>query len=293
MLATDRAHDISDLLRKALLVATKLGLREFRQWIECELNGYDSHVNVPEYRKARAELRLINPYNGLIPFYISDKRLADALCNVELRDPVENLQFLANTLTKEGSYINVPLSHSQEAILLKSQGGIQLPPVRKLSPNKAIMVIDAVRTRILEWSLELESQGIFGDGIMFSKEEKAKATSTPSINIQNFQGVLGNVSKTSLIQDLSMTVGKGDIEELIRRMSEQGVHEKDLKDLRKAVALDPIIATDGSLGQETSNWIGRMASKALSGTWAIGKSIGVGSASKILSELIMSYYGIK
>ena len=155
------------------------------------------------------------------------------------------------------------------------------------------MVIDAVRTRILEWSLELERQGIFGDGIMFSKEEKAKATSTPSINIQNFQGVLGNVSKSSLIQDLSMTVGKGDIEELIRRMSEQGVHEKDLKDLRKAVALDPIIATDGSLGQETSNWIGRMASKALSGTWAIGKSIGVGSASKILSELIMSYYGIK
>ncbi|MFQ6537677.1 MULTISPECIES: hypothetical protein [Aphanothece] len=58
ILATDKVNDISDLLRKALLVARKLGLVEFRQWIERELNGYDSHVDVPDYRRVRAELRL-------------------------------------------------------------------------------------------------------------------------------------------------------------------------------------------------------------------------------------------
>jgi hypothetical protein len=47
------------------------------------------------------------------------------------------------------------------------------------------MAIDAVRTRILVWSLELETQGILGDGIVFSKKEKEKATSTPSIDIHN------------------------------------------------------------------------------------------------------------
>jgi hypothetical protein len=294
IMATEKAHDISDLLRTALLVATKLGLGEFKQWIELELNGYGIHAEVPDYRKARAELKLKNPYHGLIPIYISDSETTDALCNVELRDPIENLQSLATSLTKESSYINVPLSYEQEAFLLESQGDRgQLPPVRKLSPNKASMVIDAVRTRILTWSLELESQGILGNGIVFSKEEKEKATSTQSINIHNFQGVLGNVSKSSLKQDLTMSVGQGDIEDLIRKLSKQGVQKDDLADLREAVSLEPRIAPDGSLGQRISDWIGKMASKALSGAWPIGKSIGVGTASKLLSEAIMSYYGLK
>jgi hypothetical protein len=293
IMATEKENDISDLLRKALLVATKLGLGEFKQWIELELNGYNIHVEVPDYRKARAELMLKNPYHGLIPIYISDPEYTDALCNVDLRDPIDNLQSLAS-LTKESSYINLPLPYEQERFLLESQGDRgQLPPVRKLSPNKARMAIDAVRTRILTWSLELESQGILGNGIVFSQKEKEKATSTPSINIHNFQGVLGDVSESSLIQDLSISVVKGDIEELIRKISEQGVQEDDLADLREAVALEPRIAPGDSLGQRTSDWIGRMTSKALSGTWAIGKSIGVGTASKILSEAIMSYYGLK
>jgi hypothetical protein len=292
ILATDKVNDISDLLRKALLVARKLGLDEFRQWIERELNGYDGNVDVPDYRKARAELRLKNPVHGLIPIYISDQRYTDALCNVELRDPIDNLQSLVTTLTKEGSYINVPLSHKEEVFLLESQGDFgRLPPVRKLSPNQASLVIGAVRTRILEWSLELESQGILGDGLVFSKEEKAKAILTPSINIHNFQGVLGNVSESSLSQDLRMSVSKGDVEDLIKKLSEQGVQDEDLAELREAINHEPTIAPNGPLGQRTSGWIGRMAAKALSGTWAIGKSIGVGAASKILAEAIMSYYG--
>ena len=90
-----------------------------------------------------------------------------------------------------------------------------------------------------------------------------------------------------------MSVGKGDIEELIGKLSEQGVQEDDLADLREAVSLEPGIAPDGSLGQRVSDWIGKMASKALSGAWPIGKSIGVGTASKLLSEAIMSYYGFR
>ena len=39
-LATDRGNDISDLLRKCLMVAAKLKLNEFRTWVDSELNGY-------------------------------------------------------------------------------------------------------------------------------------------------------------------------------------------------------------------------------------------------------------
>jgi len=87
ILSTVKVNDISDLLRKALLVATKLGLSDFKQWINYELNGYNN-ANVPGYRKVRAQLNLKNPYHGLVPIYFSDQSFTDALCDVELRDPI-------------------------------------------------------------------------------------------------------------------------------------------------------------------------------------------------------------
>lgn len=293
-LATDKANDVSDLLRKALLVATKLGLSDFKQWIEFELNGYHNGGDVPAYRKARAQLKLKNPHHGLVPIYFSDQSLADALCDVELRDPIENFQSLVSKPGSAGRYLILPLSHEQEIFLLESQGDFaQLPPVRTLSTNQVGIVIDAVRTKILEWSLELEGKGILGDGLVFTKQEKEIAIASPSINIHNFQGVLGNVSDSSLVQDLSLSVGKGDIDQLLKRMSEQGVQDEDLEELKQAVLQEPTPTQDGALGQRTSDWIGGMVSKALNGTWAVGKSIGVGTASKILTEVIMSYYGLK
>lgn len=46
---------------------------------------------------------------------------------------------------------------------------------------------------MLEWSLKLEMDGILGEVITFSKEEKSKAASA-TYHIQNFSGVLGNVN---------------------------------------------------------------------------------------------------
>jgi len=65
-LAIDRNNNISDLLRKALLVSSKLGLDDFKEWINNELHGYRGK-EVPLYRKVRAQVKANNPYNGLIP----------------------------------------------------------------------------------------------------------------------------------------------------------------------------------------------------------------------------------
>ncbi len=47
--AMQRSSNISDLLRMALLVSTKLGIHEFREWIQKELGGYRG-LEVPDYR---------------------------------------------------------------------------------------------------------------------------------------------------------------------------------------------------------------------------------------------------
>lgn len=42
--------DIMSLLRKAYLVAKKLKLQEFKEWINNELNGYGDKDEIPKYR---------------------------------------------------------------------------------------------------------------------------------------------------------------------------------------------------------------------------------------------------
>ena len=48
--ALDSSVSVLDLLRKALVVATKLNIDEFKEWIELELKGYSGQETVPDYR---------------------------------------------------------------------------------------------------------------------------------------------------------------------------------------------------------------------------------------------------
>lgn len=62
--ALNPATSVEDLLRKAYLVATKLGLSDAKQWIEHELNGYPPSTEVPAYRVIKGQPNYWNPYRG-------------------------------------------------------------------------------------------------------------------------------------------------------------------------------------------------------------------------------------
>ena len=49
--------DIVQILRRAHVIAVKLGLKEFDQWISYELNGYPDQNTCPDYRKIRGTLK--------------------------------------------------------------------------------------------------------------------------------------------------------------------------------------------------------------------------------------------
>ena len=72
--------DIVSVLRKAHLIAAKLGLTDFDKWILCELNGYQNEDTVPDYRKIRGSLKAFNPYYGWIPVMIQDRKTEDTIC---------------------------------------------------------------------------------------------------------------------------------------------------------------------------------------------------------------------
>ncbi len=287
-LATEKSHDITDLLRKALLVATKLNLKDFRAWTNHELHGY-AKADVPDYRKCRAEVKLRNPYHGLIPVIFPDSSWADIFCNVEVRDPVGSLLHLLDDPTGKSGHLIIPLLPEQERFLLEHQDEFgQLPPVRTIGRNQIASIIDAVRTTILEWSLRLESEGILGRNLTFSDDEKRRAASSTEIRIENFQGVLGNVKHSTLTQNLQMTINKGDFASLRRYLKSLGLNEVDIHELEQAVRSDPTPAQSGNFGSRVSQWVGKMVSKAAAGAW----DIAVGTAGNLLATAISSYYGM-
>ena len=187
--------DIMSLLRKAYLVAKKLKLKEFEEWINNELNGYVDKGEVPKYRLLRGEIKLWNPYQGWIPVILKNEnenitthRVADSIANL--------LNVYENSTDKKailqfGARVNNLLSKSVD---------FNTKFALEIGTNQIYNIIEHVRNIILDWSITLEENGILGEGLQFDEKEKDIATNTPTINnyINNF---FGSVSETQIQQD--------------------------------------------------------------------------------------------
>jgi hypothetical protein len=126
-------------------------------------------------------------------------------------------------------------------------------PTLLVDRSQIIGILDAVRNEILNWSLELESQGILGDGLSFSSEEINKA-GTVNYNIGSFQGILGDVS--------SANVQIGDYSSIHDALKEKGVSQKERNELENI--LDEIKKAEpsqqNSFAKKGFEWINRNAS---------------------------------
>jgi len=188
--ALDRSVAVSDLLRKALVISRKLGLVEFLQWTEQELSGYRGHLEVPEYRKVSGSVKFWNPYHGWCPVVFSDPEFANQCLERHVGQSIPELEHL---MSETGdSPLHIPFPEKLERILMQS---IDIPIETKatlFSPRTEIVrIVEQVRTIILNWALKLEEEGILGEGLTFSKNEKEAAVSAPQ-NITNFFGPVQN-----------------------------------------------------------------------------------------------------
>jgi len=285
-LASSSDHDIADLLRKALVVATKLQLPEFRQWILSELNGYEDRNGLPDYRIIHGDLRAQNPYHGLVPFIIQESEIRDLVTKIHLHESVSSIQQLVHSKGK--GEICFYFGPEQEAALMRMQGYAPLRPLRLVGANQLLAVLQVVRTRILEWALSLEAEGIVGDGLSFSDGERQKAMTSKSIRIENFQGILGDVHGGTISQTNSMTVLSGNYESLANFLKQQGIPFEHLPELASAIDADPKPKAANSFGPKVSTWIGRMVSLAASGGWEVS----IATAGTLLAAAISKYYGL-
>jgi hypothetical protein len=211
--AMDADTNLGSLLRKSLAVATKLQLAEWIAWCKCELNGYPSGANIPEYRNLYGEMKMFNPYNGIWMQFAGLGPIKSSCFQ-----PVAEVQELANS----DGMISQPVP--PEAY--RGMRDVITPPQLILQKTSMVGILDAVRNTILEWTLKLEADGVLGEGMTFSQQEKKTVMKNETnYHIGTFSGVLGNVSGGN--------VQIGDYNQIEAQLKAAKVPDSERKELKE------------------------------------------------------------
>ena len=287
-LATDENESITKLLKQALIVATKLNLLDFQIWINKELDGYNNVKEVPKYRHVMGEIKAWNPYNRIwIPLIWRD--FPKGGLERSIVQPISEIEYIFKKQdNNKKNFLTIPFSSEQQAILIEHFDPPS-PPVLIIPRPSMSKILDAVRNIILRWSLKLEAEGILGEEMSFTEDEKGNAQYNQDIKIDNFSGIIGNVFEEKITQEVNISVKNNDLESLLKYLKSKGINSEDLESLEQSIKIDPTPKQKDKLGGNVSKWIGKMIEKASSGAWNIGLSIAV----NILTNAIYNYYGLR
>lgn len=208
---------ITDQLRTAKLISAKLELAVVQDWIEHELDGYPSDLaKLPKYRLiSGGQLQFYNPVHGWL------NAMAQAFSNIPVLAPIAELEaYDKGDLLYILPPKPIPLTgFSGNSAMIRS-----FPQRIEFSISAAIGIIEAVRNRLLEWSIQLEKQGILGADMSFKDEEKAIAKSQ-TFNIEHMTGFIGDVSYPN--------VEVYDYSSIHKTLKEAGVPKAERDDLEQ------------------------------------------------------------
>jgi hypothetical protein len=241
--ALESKTSVAELLRSALLVAGKLDVSEFQKWIEFELKGYSRIEDIPPYRKLRGEIIANHPMRGWNPVQTNalPLELLEKIETFFMNHPIGELE---TSLRDQPTTAEVVVNFQPDAervlrgiMNYPAELGLRYPIARFRG------IVDAVRTVVLEWSLKLEKDGILGNDMGFSTEEKA-AGSSVTYQIQSYIGQVTNSQIQQNTRESIMNVDLkpldlGAVGELLKAvgvlMAQSNLHERQLSELRADV----------------------------------------------------------
>ena len=302
-LALDPNIPIIELLTNAYVIALKLDIINFSDWCKKELHGYQEDDQIPAYRFFRGNI-YASDSEGYKPVILSGENAEYYEMKI-IRDAITNLQSLKST---NESQILLKLDPEFEKYFIEkftqddrqrfSRLGLTnnpyydlvaptYMPVLAISKAQIEHVFVIIRDIILNWSLSLEKQGILGDGLIFTKQEK-QMTQNVNYNIGNVGNMANHNDNSTINQTSTNTVQviKGDFNSLASKLKAYGVEEADIQDLKNVIDVTPTPTSSDELGEGVTNWLGKMSLKALKGSLKVGKDVAMG----VLVEAITTYY---
>lgn len=297
-MAGSSSTNIEDLLSRAKMISVKLGLKDISEWLQYELNGYPNYDLLPDYRiLTETPIRAFNPYVGWIPYHLGNisnqnKEIYNTLTTVNLNNPVSML--VEYSKSKSTLYTDLP---DFVVDFLQKASGTNFRLCWEINPTQITKIISNIRSKILDWALLLENKGIFGDGLLFSLEEKKEAQSVTYNNTINNHGngmtVIGDVKNDkSVVGGTVSNVQQkniiGDFSTLESQLKKYDIEDVDIQELKQVVEKLPKPSSKEDVEKGFGAWIGKMTGKAFTGAIKITGA----AAPALLTNYLCHHYGI-
>lgn len=277
---------LSTLLRKCLILASRLGSRPATEWVEWELNGYPINVTLPEYRYLPLIIKanLVDLAKQVTDWAVPPKFLgknADRITRLPYRNSIGTIEhFLKSAQSKACFQIgDLPLYLAAQKFThmeITSAWG-------ETNSGQLMGIVETVRNRVLKFALDLEIEYPNAGNIGKIARGTAKVD---QIFVNNIYGT-ANVIAMASNSNITLNISKYDVASLRKTLLESDVAATDLNELENALKAEPD-ASPSAYGPKVAAWLGRMMSKAADGTWKMA----TGAAGAFLGKALEKYYGL-
>lgn len=162
--AIDSTIDLPSLLRKCKVLAARLGNDDFKHWIDNELSGYSRKEDLPEYRvlKVNSKGHFGGAFgsglrNADIPLSCIQEELRESLGHSYMMQPIAAI---ASLVAKSPGTLQEPwnpdiVAHFGQDIY---QHMVCMQAWKVIPASSLVAALDTVRTRVLNFALEIEAQ---------------------------------------------------------------------------------------------------------------------------------------
>lgn len=295
----DSEKSITSPLLKTKVLATRLKNNDLLNWVNSEINGYDTSGEVPEYRECTANVSgmCVNGYTQIndqpLPTFGLAEDIGQEIRQMDFYQGVSTLESLQKE--NKSGILEVVFSAELTAVLernIQKMGNPYFHIVRArkyTSVNMVTQVLTAIRSKLLDFMLKLDEE--FGSLTEIADLQKKNEKITTIMNQTIISTGDGNILSTGDNAKIkaSITIQKGDKEALRQKLLENAISSQDADDLITILEVEEPDRVTGNFGPKVNSWIQKMIGKALDGSWQIS----LGAAGSLLAELLQYYYGLK
>ena len=291
--AVDPKHSLSDLLRKCQILAFRLRHEPFKTWVGHELNGYPNDATLPPYRASmRGEIKanLSGPFgsdgkNVPVPLSLIPAEARDKATRFDFYQGVAALESTVER-AKAGDHGTIQSLFPVEAYApLEIWEGYQTMSMWLQVPISSVVgVLDQVRSRALEFVLEIEAE---------NPKAGEEATTDPPVSLARADAIFNTVIFGGQVAvgpnaSVEVSVSPGDLTSLLGYLESQGVERAERDELGEAIKEDEAEGAREKPGRRVAAWLGRVTLKVA----ASGGRVGEGTAAAVIGTAVARYFGL-
>ena len=289
----DQNAKLTDALIKTKILLHQIGKKDLAEWVNNELNGYPDKADVPEYRILSSEVRA-NAANAGWMFTdhpIPTSHMGDFFKEHFLVNKVrQSLAICEDWAVKSKGSLHraVPMEYNGKLSEVLQDGTHVISAWCTTPVHDVKGILTQVRSRLLDFILELKSS--MGDVVSDAdiKKEAAKVDTENMFNNAVFGHNTTIVVGSHNTQTIKNKVEAGNLDTLVKTLSDAGIPAGDIEELRTAIAEDEATEGKASFEGKTGNWLTRTMGKVSKGTIKLGSEV----AGHVIAAVISSYIGI-